>query len=242
MTQVNSKLRPENISIDQFISHFTHEFRTPLNAIHGYCQLALLDNDLSEDTKNVLNEAIIASLHMNDMVDSVLMHYHELSSIEEKVLQFYSIEKIFKEAIIMTTPQRKNKKIELFIDNEDIQVLCDPKRLKRVLINLLSNAVKYNNENGQIWISCHATNKDSALISIKDNGIGIDELNMKRIFLPFFRADNKSNKGDGIGLHICQRFIDMMGGRLWVESIKEEGSTFFISLPGKKLVSLPTVT
>lgn len=231
MSQVTSKLRPENISIDQFISHFTHEFRTPLNAVYGYCQLALMAKELSEETKNVLDEAIIATKHMNDMVDSVLLHYHELSSIEEKILQFYSIEQIFKEAIIMTTPQRKNKKIELHIDIDEILVLCDPKRLKRVLINLLSNAVKYNNENGQIWISCQAADNDNALISIKDSGIGIDELNMKRIFLPFFRADNERSKGDGIGLHICQRFINMMGGKLWVESVKDEGSTFYISLP-----------
>jgi signal transduction histidine kinase len=109
----------------------------------------------------------------------------------------------------------------------------DVKRFKQVLLNLLSNAVKYNRENGRVTVLCHRLNDDVMQITVSDTGIGIPLEKRGELFQYFSRlgAEDSSIPGVGVGLALCRHLVELMGGRIDVESVPEEGSSFTVELP-----------
>lgn len=218
-----------------FLSRMSHELRTPLNAIIGYSNLFGYDVNLTEHQRKNVNEINVAGEHLLSLIDEVL----DLSKIEAGSLtltvEAVSLEKVISNCCLMTEPLAQAHNVSIHFDNgscNDVFVLADFMRIKQVFLNLISNAVKYNQEYGRIDLNCTLAEDDFIRISVKDTGRGISESNMTQLFEPFNRlgAEYSDTEGTGIGLVITAQLIELMGGRLGVESKPGLGSTFWVEL------------
>lgn len=238
---VNAKEEAERASRAKtdFLSSMSHELRTPLNAVLGFAQLMELDLSLTDETKDYINEILTAGNHLLGLINEVL----DLTQIEsghvDLMPEVVNLNQLVKECISLIEPiaQKNNIHIKNTLMNEDFVLRGDKTRIKQVIINLLSNAVKYNNENGQVIISTKLVNDKFYRISIKDTGYGIKAEDITGLFEAFNRLDAKGSaiEGTGIGLVITKKLVNLMGGKIDVESQYGTGSTFWIDMP-KELI------
>ncbi len=223
-----------NDAKSEFLSRMSHELRTPLNAILGFAQIIQLDSDkLDEGQKDNLNEILAAGDHLLKLINEVL----DLAKIEsgklEITMQDVCVSDVINQSLSLVTNAALYKDIEL-IDNiadKNYIVIADVIRLKQVILNILSNAVKYNHEHGKIIIDSELLDNNRIRIRITDNGAGLSEQDIEKLFTSFERLDAINNvEGTGIGLVITKHLMELMGGAIGVESIVNEGSTFYIDL------------
>jgi len=228
-----------NKAKSEFLSHMSHELRTPMTAILGYSQLLQASNDIPEKHKKQLSDVTRAGKHLMELINEIL----DLSSIEagkfSYIPQNYSINDILEECYTFLEQLSSDCNIKIMSDISAINdyiVFADPFRLKQALINLISNAIKYNSEHGQVTISSEVTDDNQLKISIADNGKGLTEKELKQLFKPFERiGEYQGIDGAGIGLVITKHIVKMMGGHIGVESIKNKGSVFWITIPLEKI-------
>lgn len=220
----------------QFLSNMSHELRTPLNGILGFAELLLTDKEKPLSPEQVRNANIIhdSGKHLNALIDDIL----DISMIETGRLainlETISFRDTLEESLVVISTMAKNRKIQLFNATDSSLphlVFADPLRLRQIVINLISNAVKYSPTGSLVTVSITNT-AAKILFSVKDNGSGIAEENLTLIFEPFTRLEDKKNEVDGIGigLSITRKLVEQMHGRIIVESIVGEGSTFSIEL------------
>ena len=225
-----------NRAKSQFLSQMSHELRTPMNAILGFTELLHTDTEhpLVDDQKECTSEILRAGRHLLDLINDVL----DLARVEAGKLSVSNeptfLEGIFHECLDLIRPLAERRRIQIHVRCDrlpSLLVKADRVRLKQVLINLLSNAVKYNRDGGRIGIECRESGKHLRL-GISDTGPGINADDIQRLFQPFerFGPAVKTQEGTGIGLALSQRLIDLMGGRITVESRLGEGSTFWLQL------------
>lgn len=218
----------------EFLSSMSHELRTPMNAILGFAQI--LEYDVAhqnvELVKSNVDEILLAGRHLLELVNDVL----DLAKIETGKYELDLTEVIVSRAIndvvnlLSVLASKSNIKISCeFGGNDDLTVMVDLRSFRQALINIISNAIKYNKENGEVKISIRK--KDNICqISITDEGEGIAKENFEKIFEPFERVSNRTNiEGSGVGLSITKNLIEIMDGKLTVESELGVGSTFIIS-------------
>ena len=232
-----AKLEAEHASNakSEFLSHMSHELRTPLNAILGFSQLLESDPELKENSEqrdNVL-EIRKAGEHLLDEVNEIL----DLSKIEHGGIQLDAevipLAPVIRESASMMRALASERHVRLQIDVDgDLEVYCDPNRLRQVIVNLLGNAVKYNKEAGSVWIQAEQ-NKSVVRLAVKDTGPGIEKSTQKRLFESFERVDTHymNVEGTGIGLALSKKLIEAMGGEIGVTSTPGKGSTFWVTLP-----------
>ncbi len=229
-----------NRAKSEFLSHMSHEIRTPLNSIIGLTHIASESDDLGR-IKEYLDQVSTSSRHLLSIINDIL----DLSRIEAGKMSISSvdcdlitsIEEIV--GIVLPRADEKRQTLNLYIDSElPRYVQSDPVRVKQVLMNLLTNAVKFTHEEGTITVRAQQirTLENQVLVrfSVADNGIGIEEQALKRIFSPFEQADSTSTRiyeGTGLGLAISKEIVELMGGEIGVESKAGAGSTFFFTLP-----------
>jgi CheY-like chemotaxis protein/two-component sensor histidine kinase len=167
---------------------------------------------------------------INEVLDLALIESGKLSLSLEPVL----LSDIFQECAAMIEPQAQQRGISVSFDQVDDSycVRADRTRVKQVLINLLSNATKYNKLNGSVMVSCELTAFNSIRINVQDSGLGLSSDEILQLFQPFNRLGQKSNaeEGTGIGLVVCKRLINLMNGKIGVESTLGSGSIFWIEL------------
>jgi signal transduction histidine kinase/CheY-like chemotaxis protein len=224
-----------------FLSRMSHELRTPLNSIVGFAQLLETDTQLDESQQSMLHYILTSGRHLLDLINDLL----DLARIESKKLEVAMIridlaERI-KDSIKVIEPLAKQRGISLEVQWQNCHstyVQADPVRIKQVLLNLLSNAVKYNRQNGSICIDCQPTDADMCRISVSDSGSGIPPQDMEQLFAPFSRLYLKTYavEGAGIGLALSKQLVELMDGRIGVESEYGQGSTFWFEL---RLSQLP---
>jgi len=226
----------------EFLSHMSHEFRTPLNAILGFSQLMKTEgtDNLNSSQKENLQHVIKAGRHLLELVNEIL----DLSKIEsgkvELNLEDVSMKTVLDEACSLIRPLAREQEITLvprYDNNETTYVHADFIRLKQVLFNILSNAVKYNRAGGSIQLDMN-TDSEKVYIKVTDTGRGIPAENLKDIFQPFnrFGIDQGHIEGTGIGLAITQRLTESMNGTIHVDSTVGRGSCFTLEFP---LVHIP---
>jgi len=216
-----------------FISMISHELRTPLNGVLGYAQLLELSDNppLSNEQKENNNIIIESGNYLLSLIEELL----DLSSIESNKLKVdidaISLNKVLDDSLKILSAVAKEHNIKIVKKIEQAySVKADKKRLKQIFINLISNAVKYNNEHGKITIAINKTVNNQARISISDTGNGLTKEKIDRLFLPFQRYEHQK-EGLGLGLYIAKNLIELMDGKMGVESTVGEGSTFWFEVP-----------
>ena len=232
----------------EFLSSMSHEIRTPLNAIVGFSNMLLDDKSLPDSAKDEVNDIVMASDNLLEIVNGIL----DISKIEAGKLEIinteYDFNKVTTELIALTRGRLGDKPIELItkIDASIPQVLYgDASRLKQICVNILTNAVKYTKE-GSITFSINSVVKNNVcrlIISVEDTGIGIKQENLNKLFNKFERLDLKDNvtiEGTGLGLAITKKLVDMMHGKIVVQSVFGKGSKFTVSID-QRIVKNPTI-
>lgn len=223
----------------EFVTNMSHEIRTPINAILGMLYLAL-QNDLPPGLYNHLTKAQGAARSLLGLVNDIL----DLSKIEAGKLDIeqveFDLDQVLEHVSDVISAQASHKGLE-FLIRHDLRIpsvlIGDPLRINQLLINLCGNAVKFT-EQGQVELSIqgHALNDSDLLLQVyvRDSGIGITEEMQTRLFEKFAQADQSTTRifgGSGLGLPICKNLLDLMGGRIWVESSQiGQGTTIGFSL------------
>ena len=247
MIEQLNKARDEAVKANQaktdFLSSMSHEIRTPLNAICGFSN-SLLENDgVSSEAKDDVKNIIMASDTLLELVNGIL----DISKIEANKLEIidsvYSFKKMYEELILLTKARIGEKPID-FRYNYDESIpeylYGDGVRVKQIIINLLTNSAKYTKD-GYIDFKIDSIKKDNIIrliISVEDSGIGIKKESVDKLFTKFERLGvekQTTTEGTGLGLAITKKLVEMMGGKIVVQSIYGKGSIFTISIDQKML-------
>lgn len=236
-----------NQAKSEFLSHMSHEFRTPLNAIIGLTQLCEYDATLSEAHKRNAGEIFKAGQHLLTLINDLL----DLARIESGQLHLslsaVPLREVIHECEVLLSPLLQAQQITLSVDAASCEapiLRADPIRLKQVLLNLLSNAVKYNRIGGQVALKCMAGTSGRTRLAVSDTGRGIEQQKLPLLFQPFSRLgeQNGTIEGTGIGLLITRNLVTMMGGAIGVESQAGIGSTFWFELDNTATEMFPATT
>ncbi|MEK8018660.1 MAG: response regulator [Candidatus Parabeggiatoa sp.] len=228
-----------NQAKSHFLANMSHELRTPLNAIIGYSEMlqeTAEDLDQSEDFTPDLQKIQGAGKHLLGLINDVL----DLSKIEagkmDLFLETFDLHSVLNEVISTIQPllEKKYNTLTVVFDEHLGFLYTDLTKLRQMLLNLISNSAKFT-ENGEIRLE---VKRDGEWVTfcVIDNGIGMTIEQQKKLFKPFMQGDSSMTRrygGTGLGLAITQKFAQMVGGTLWVESEFGDGSTFVLSLPVK---------
>jgi signal transduction histidine kinase len=214
-----------------FINNFSHEFKTPIVSIRGFAK-QLLKDTLTEDQKREYAGIIIAeSERLTNMSSNILL----LTKLENQQIindkkEFYLDEQLRK-CVLLLEKQWSKKRVDLNLQLEDLQYKSNEEMLSHVWNNLILNAIKFSPEDSEIIIKCYVKNKD-AIVEIQDKGIGINPDTMKHIFDKFYQGETShSIEGNGLGLPLVKRIIELCQGSITVRSEIGKGSTFIVRLP-----------
>lgn len=223
-----------------FLSNLSHEIRTPLNAILGFSSLlnnpSISDDDKLEIPALLVNHSNNLLELINDLIDVAAIETNQFTVSKTECRLNGLLLDAFND-ITLKSKQLKEKKIKtnikLGIQEESFTISTDPKRLAQVINHLVSNAIKFTNS-GFVEFGYTLKDANNLLFYIIDTGVGLSEEEKSIIFNPFRQADDsrtRSFNGLGLGLAISKHIIDRLGGKIWVNSVKGQGSTFFFTLP-----------
>jgi signal transduction histidine kinase/ActR/RegA family two-component response regulator len=224
-----------NLAKSEFLSSMSHELRTPLSAILGFAQLIESGSPApTTSQKRSLDQILKAGWYLLDLINEIL----DLALIESGKLSLslepISLAEVMRESQAMIEPQAQKRRVSVSFPQFDTPyfVKADRTRVKQVLVNLLSNAVKYNKEGGAVVVDCIASDPNRVRICVKDTGEGLTAEQLTQLFQPFNRLGQEGNaeKGTGIGLVVCKRLVELMGGTIDVVSTVGKGSVFSIEL------------
>lgn len=213
----------------KFLSHVSHELRTPLNSIIGYSDL--LSNEfvgsLNDKQKEYLNEIKVSGIYLLGMINEIL----DMSKIEAGAMSLnlteFNITQPVEEVVNTIKPLLLLKNINLIQEISDFTFKADCQKIRQILFNLLSNAIKYTPEGGIIKIKAKKISSE-VKITVEDNGVGIDEADLERIFDKFEQIGNAKGASTGLGLTITRELVHLHGGVISVKSKKSYGTTFEI--------------
>jgi len=233
--QLNIELEESNRYKDSVLAVMGHDLRGPNSSIISL--LTLLIDEYESFTKEEILEYMGHALHSAEGVNNTISDILEMAKLERDMVEIESKSFNLKELILSSRQDLKDKMatkgISFVTLDCGVEVVSDPKHLKIVLRNLLSNAVKFSPKGGRIAVSYKSIN-DKQFISVSDNGIGMDEELMGKIFTAWkarSRAGVEGEAGNGLALPICKMYVDKCGGRISVESEVGKGSIFTIELP-----------
>ena len=241
MAELAEHAQAANKAKTAFLSHMSHDMRTPMNAIMGFTGIAMKKNP-SDEVKNCLEKIDESSEYLLSLINDVL----DLTRVESGKVKYNplpaDLKSITDSALDITKGFLTNRDISFKIQREEAKipnVLVDPVRLRDVLVNILSNAVKFTPDGGTIIFEarCQEKGGDGYInmhYRISDTGIGMSEEFTKEVFEEFVQEDadvRTQYHGAGLGMAIVKKYVDMMGGTISVQSKKHEGTTFTVDIP-----------
>lgn len=216
-----------------FVSNVSHELKTPLAVIRNYAKMLQSDNLTDEQRVEYAQGIDRATQRMTALITNILkMNKLENQQISPKV-QEYDLTEQVAECLLSFDDALEQKQIDLQCEMDDrILVNADPELLTLVWNNLLSNAVKFTPEGGTVRVSVRPE-KEWAVVSVEDTGCGMDQETGKRIFDKFYQGDTShATEGNGLGLALVKRVVDLTGGQISVQSKIGQGSTFTVKIKG----------
>ena len=231
------ELEAANRHKSEFLANVSHELRTPLNAIIGFSEVLLekLFGELNDKQNEYVDDILSSGRHLLSLINDIL----DLSKIEaghmELELTTFDLPNALDNALVLIRERasRHGVRVERVVDEQLGDLRGDERKIKQVLVNLLSNAVKFTPEGGKIQVRASLDNS-AVQISVSDTGIGIAPEHHDAIFEEFRQVGSdyaRKREGTGLGLTLTKKFIEMHGGRIWVESEPGKGSTFTFTLP-----------
>ena len=235
LAEANEKLKELDRLKSMFLASMSHELRTPLNSIIGFTGLLLMGmaGELNKEQKKQLSMVKNSAKHLLNLINDIL----DISKIEAGRIDLditdFSLKELVEEVAEEASSLLVGKSIRLeAIVDERINMASDRRRVKQILINLVSNAIKFTDE-GLVRIKVKYLSSDKVKISVSDTGIGIKKEDMKKLFQPFRQLDMSSSKkyeGTGLGLHLCYRLTELLGGTISANSKFGKGSVFSVTL------------
>jgi signal transduction histidine kinase len=241
LTQMNDELHRRQVALEQamgarnrFYASMSHELRTPINAVIGYSTLMLdgIYGPLNAKQREGLQRTLKAARHLLELVNDVL----DLSKIEagkiELSVQAVMFPALIEDLFVTVRPlaDEYGSTLTLEMQSEPFNIVSDPRRVRQIMINLLSNAIKFG-EGKPISVRCKQTEAGGVEIEVIDQGVGIAEDDIPRIFEEFVQVSESKQPGTGLGLPISRRLAQLLDGSLTVCSTPGEGSTFRLTLP-----------
>jgi signal transduction histidine kinase len=226
----------------EFLANMSHELRTPLNAIIGFSQVLRDEMVGSVNSKQAeyLDDIVSSGQHLLSLINDVL----DLSKVEAGQVELevhpFSLREALERGVVMVRERATEDGVRVaFVADPEVDVVAgDERRIKQVIFNLLSNAVKFTPAGGEIDVSATRANGE-VRVSVADTGPGIAPEDQERIFEEFQQSETGVGlrEGTGLGLALSKRYVELHGGRIWVESELGRGSTFTFALPGRSTTS-----
>jgi GAF domain-containing protein len=221
----------------EFLANMSHELRTPLNAILGFSEVLAerMFGEVNEKQAEYLQDILSSGRHLLSLINDIL----DLSKVEAGRLELelgrFHLPTALDNALTLVRERATRHGITLTkaVDPGVGDIVADERKVKQVLLNLLSNAVKFTPEGGQVGVTATAA-VDDITITVSDTGIGIASEDQAAIFEEFRqvgRDDARKQEGTGLGLTLAKKFVELHGGRIWVQSQVGQGSTFSFTLP-----------
>ncbi len=228
-----------NKAKSEFLARMSHELRTPMNAILGFSQLMEMDlgkEDKLQYQQSNLDHIRKAGKHLLELINEIL----DLSGIESGKIKIsmesVSLSEIIEGKVLPLVSEMADRNnislINKTSNNSNLMVSGDPLRLAQILLNLTTNAIKYNKNQGSVTLNSDQTSEGRIRVTVTDTGPGIPKEKLETIFAPFYRLESNHPgvEGVGIGLTITKRLVELMGGRIFVESVLDEGTCFAFEL------------
>jgi len=240
LTEVSEKAEESNRMKSLSLASMSHELRTPLNSIIGFSDL-LLDEDTTEDEKEMFSKLIqTAGRSLMQLIADIV----DISKIEAGVVtiqkEIFNVNSFLQEVLLMFKQEKENRnkgniELKLVLSDKatDLKIETDTHRLRQVFSNLLTNSLKFIDE-GYIEFGYSSVTKDDIHFYVKDTGIGIRTEKKDKIFEQFGQDNitySRNKEGTGLGLAISKTFVELLGGKIWVDSELDEGTTFYFTIP-----------
>lgn len=250
LSKKNEELRKANAAKTEFFSRMSHDMRTPMNGIIGVAELSN-DMEMSDEVHNMMSEIYDSGKYLLSLINDTLDMYKIENNKIEICKELYDGKKVFLDTIKIAKvySHKKNITCNLKLDNFsfDYPILMDKLKVQQILLNIISNAVKFSPENGYIDILLKIIEQKESVIKVMckvtDYGIGMSEEFIPKLFIPFEQENNgfsTQNNGSGLGMSIVKNFVDILGGKIIVESKKNIGTSITVFLDFEQVKDFKT--
>ena len=240
LEQRSAELEVASTHKSEFLASMSHELRTPLNAVLGFSEVLLeqMFGEINEHQEEYLRDIHDSGKHLLELLNEIL----DLSKVEAGQMELgyttFELAPVLDHAASMLRERASLKSIDIAVEaDDDVGVVeADELRLKQVVINLLTNAVKFTGDGGSVVMRVTRSDTDVVTITVTDTGMGVPPEDRERIFESFQQGGRGASReeGTGLGLTLSRRIVELLGGRMWLESEVGVGSTFGFSLPASR--------